>query len=81
MLANERIARFIYNRYQSDMGDSDRTRLPAYSEMKKTMVENCIKTLPPLMVEILKAKIQTEQAEAAEEQAGPLLKQPEGAAL
>ncbi len=80
-LANERIARFIYNRYQSDMGDSDRTRLPAYSEMKKTMVENCIKTLPPLMVEILKAKIQTEQAEAAEEQTGPLLKQPEGAAL
>ena len=73
-LANERIARYIYNRYQSDRGDSDRTRLPAYSEMKKTMVENCIRSLPPMMVEILKAKIQAEQTEAAEEAAGPLMK-------
>ncbi len=80
-VANERIARFIYNRYQSDMGNSDRTRLPAYSEMKKTMVENCIRTLPPMMVEILKAKILTEQAEAAEDAAGPLMKKQSGFVL
>ena len=64
-LANERIARFIYKSYMSDMGASDRTKLPPFNEMKKTVVDNCIRVFPPAVVEILKAKIAAEQAEAA----------------
>ena len=64
-LANERIARFIYRSYMSDMGASDRTKLPPFNEMKKTVVDSCIRVFPPAVVEILKAKIAAEQAEAA----------------
>ena len=49
----------------SDMGDSERTKLPPFDEMKKNVLENCIRVFPPAMVEILKAKIAAEQAESA----------------
>ena len=64
-VANERIARYIYNVYMSDMGNSDRTKLPPFKEMKKTVLENCIRVFPPAVVEILKTKIAAEQAESA----------------
>ena len=64
-LANERIARYIYKSYMSDMGDSERTKLPPFNEMKKNVLENCIRVFPPAVVEILKAKIAAEQAESA----------------
>ena len=64
-VANERIARYIYKSYMSDMGDSERTKLPPFDEMKKNVLENCIRVFPPAMVEILKAKIAAEQAESA----------------
>jgi len=67
-LANERMARFIYNRYQRTMGDQPRTTLPPYSEMKKAMIENLRKTMNPTLVEILKQKIQEDQGNTA----GPL---------
>ena len=68
-VANERMARYIYNKYQREMGDQPRTSLPPYAEMKKAMVENLSKTLNPALVEILKQKIKEDQAEPA---AGPL---------
>lgn len=68
-VANERMARYIYNKYQREMGDQPRTSLPPYAEMKKAMVENLSKTLNPTLVEILKQKIKEDQAEPA---AGPL---------
>ena len=68
-VANERLARYIYNKYQREMGDQPRTSLPPYAEMKKAMVENLSKTLNPALVEILKQKIKEDQAEPA---AGPL---------
>ena len=64
-VANERIARYIYKSYMSDMGDSERTKLPPFNEMKKNVLENCIRVFPPAMVEVLKAKIAAEQAESA----------------
>lgn len=64
-LANERIARYIYKSYMSDMGDSDRTKLPPFDHMKQSVLENCIRVFPPAVVEILKAKIAAEQAESA----------------
>ena len=64
-VANERIARYIYKSYMSDMGDSERTKLPPFNEMKKNVLENCIRVFPPAVVEILKAKIAAEQAESA----------------
>ncbi len=69
-LANERIARYIYKKYQADMGSEVRTKLPPYNEMKRVVVESCIKTFPPMVVEILKAKIKEEQLAEAEEKNG-----------
>ncbi len=63
-LANERMARFVYTKYQKEMGDQPRTTLPPYAEMKKSMVENLSKTMSPAMVEILKQKIREDQADA-----------------
>ena len=57
-VANERMARYIYNKYQKEMGGEARTTLPPYNEMKKTMVETLSKTLNPVMAEILKQRVQ-----------------------
>ncbi len=65
----ERMARYIYRQYQSDMGQEDRTKLPPYKDMKKAVVEALSRTLNPVMLEILKKKIQLEKDEA--EQAAP----------
>lgn len=79
-IANERIARYIYTKYAADLGKEDRTKLPSYAEMKRSVVENCLKIFPPAMVAILKAKIAEEQAEAAVEQktVPPVKNSPDG---
>ena len=64
-LANERIARYIYRSYMLDMGASERTKLPPYNDMKKQVVESCLKVFPPAYAAVLRAKIAAEQAEAA----------------
>jgi hypothetical protein len=61
-VANERMARYVYAKYQREMGDQARTTLPPYSEMKKAMVENLSKTLNPVMAEILKQRVKEDQA-------------------
>ncbi len=66
-IANERIARFIYNRYKADLGRDDRTKLPPYDEVKKAVVEQCLKSFEPEMAAILRAKIEQEQIESAAE--------------
>ena len=62
-LANERLARYIYAKYSADIGSMDRMKLPSYTQMKRVVVEQCLKTFPPHMTLILKAKIAAEQAE------------------
>lgn len=62
-LANERLARYIYAKYAADIGSMERMKLPSYNQMKRVVVEQCMKTFPPQMVLILKAKIAAEQAE------------------
>ena len=64
-LANERLARYIYSKYSADIGSMERMKLPSYREMKRVVVEQCMKTFPPQMVLILKAKIAAEQSEKA----------------
>lgn len=66
-LANERMARYIYRHYMSEWGNMERTKLPPYSEMKKTVTETCLKVFPPAMAELLKARIAVEQAAAEAE--------------
>lgn len=68
-VANERIARYIYNYYVTNIGNNARMKIPAFKELKRTMVENCMRTFPPALTALLKAKIDAEQAEAAA--AGP----------
>ena len=62
-LANERLARYIYAKYSADIGSMERMKLPSYAQMKRVVVEQCMKTFPPQMVLLLKAKIAAEQAE------------------
>ena len=62
-LANERLARYIYAKYSADIGSMERMKLPSYAQMKQVVVEQAMKSFPPQMVLILKAKISAEQAE------------------
>lgn len=62
-LANERLARYIYAKYSADVGSMERMKLPSYNQMKRVVVEQCMKTFPPHLTLILKAKIAAEQAE------------------
>ncbi|MBO5792119.1 MAG: hypothetical protein J6S54_06550 [Lentisphaeria bacterium] len=62
-LANERLARYIYAKYAADIGSMERMKLPSYNQIKQVVVEQCMKTFPPQMVLILKAKIAAEQSE------------------
>ena len=62
-LANERLARYIYAKYSADIGSMERMKLPSYARMKQVVVEQCLKTLPPDMALVLKARIAAEQAE------------------
>lgn len=70
-LANERMARFVYRRYQTTMGDTPRTQLPPYSQMKQSVVEGYRRTLPEPLVKLLNQKIMREQMEAAAENKPP----------
>ena len=72
-VANERIARYVYNFYVTNIGNNARMKIPPFKELKRTMVENCMRTFPPELTARLKAKIDAEQAEAAAE------KTPDGA--
>ena len=62
-LANERMARYIYAKYSADIGSMERMKLPSYNQIKRVVVDQCMKTFPPQMVLILKAKIAAEQSE------------------
>ena len=62
-LANERLARYIYAKYSADIGSMERMKLPSYAQMKRVVVEQCMKTFPPQMVLLLKAKIAAEREE------------------
>ena len=68
-VANERIARYIYNFYVTNIGNNARMKIPPFKELKRTMVENCMRTFPPELTALLKAKIEAEQADAAAEKA------------
>ena len=51
----------------NNIGNNARMKIPAFKELKRTMVENCMRTFPPAMTALLKAKIDAEQAESAAE--------------
>ena len=42
----------------------ERMKLPSYTQMKRVVVEQCMKTFPPHMTLVLKARIAAEQAES-----------------
>ncbi len=72
-LANERIARFIYNKYQQENADiQQRVGLAPYAEIKRTVVENCLNgAFTPTMVMILRAKLAEEMPELKQETGKP----------
>jgi hypothetical protein len=67
-LASEKMARYIYNTYQLQNSDiKERVGLAAYKEIKKAVVTNCIKSLPPVLGEVLKARLQEDVLKKKEE--------------
>lgn len=73
--ANERIARFIYSNYEKENADvKQRVGLMSYAEIKRTVVENCLRTFSPTMVMILREKLAQEMPEL--KNAKPLAPQP-----
>ncbi len=67
-LANERIARYIYANYQrANVDIKQRVGLAPYGKIKEGVVNNCLKTFPPMMVEILRAKLKDEEQRKAAE--------------
>ena len=66
-LANERLARYIYNKYTKENADVKRNALPPYASMKSGVIADCERRLPPMMVTILKAAIAAEKAEVLDE--------------
>jgi hypothetical protein len=67
-LASEKMARYIYNSYQLQNSDiKERVGLAAYKEIKNAVVANCIKSLPPVLGEVLKARLQEDILKKKEE--------------
>ncbi len=68
-LASERMARYIYNTYQLSHQDTQvRVGLASYREIKNTATATCIKSLPPVLAEILKSRLQEDTARKNEEE-------------
>ena len=68
-LASERMARYIYNAYQISHQDIlTRTGLASYRDIKNTATATCIKTLPPVVAEILKSRLQEDAARKKDEE-------------
>jgi hypothetical protein len=69
-LAQERIAKYIYKKYMISNADTkDRTGLAPYSEIKKAVVEGCIKSFPPVVSTIFQAKLKELDARKKAQQA------------
>lgn len=67
-LAQERLAQAVYRNYMREFGDSERTRLAPYQNTKRNVVDNCLRTLPPLLAQMLRARITSEQVETEQQQ-------------
>jgi tetratricopeptide (TPR) repeat protein len=66
-LAQERLAQAVYRNYMKEFGDSERTRLAPYKEMKRNVVDSCLRTFPPMLSQMLRAKIAAEQKDAEDQ--------------
>jgi hypothetical protein len=68
-VAHERLARFVYNYYENDMGGTARTKLPPYKEMKAQVVTRLLEIWDKSnkrYAALLRARISEEEAAAAE---------------
>ena len=68
-VAHERLARFVYNYYENDMGGTARTKLPPYKEMKSQVVTRLLEIWDKSnkrYAALLRAKISEETAVSAE---------------
>jgi hypothetical protein len=64
-LAHEKIARYIYITYQRANADvRQRVGLAPYSKLKEAVVQACLKNFPPVMAEILRAKVEEDKTKA-----------------
>lgn len=72
-VANERLARFVYKSYMSSTGKGQEVRmgLPPYKDIKKGVVDSCIKFFPPALSKSLQLKIAEEKAAEAAVPAEP----------
>ena len=59
--SHERMARFLYATYMKNVeGIEGRVGLPPYGQMKKSIVEFCLKTFPPAVAAVLRDRLSQE---------------------
>ncbi|MDD5698563.1 MAG: hypothetical protein PHH77_08085 [Victivallaceae bacterium] len=62
--AHERIARYLYDNYQkANAGVKERIGLAPYATIKGGMIKVALESFPPMMAQILRAKIEEDQRE------------------
>ncbi len=61
-VAHERIAKYLYRNYQkANAGVKERVGLAPYKILKAGMIQAALKSFPPVMAQILRAKIKTDK--------------------
>ena len=73
-IANERLARYIHRSYVERNKDIKRNVLPPYDQIKKGILDNSRKYLPPAMANILEAEMAAEKAEQQQTPTGEFWK-------
>ncbi len=67
-IAQERMARYLYNVYQTANQDVEkRVGLPTYEQMKKSITDACLQNFNPAMAAILRERLAQEAAARGEE--------------
>ncbi|MDD2403178.1 MAG: hypothetical protein PHV75_00405 [Victivallaceae bacterium] len=71
-LAQERMARYIYNNYSQYNADiKQRVGLASYAQIKKSVTDACLQNYPPAMAAILRERLAQEAAARGEKSAEP----------
>lgn len=68
-LAQEKLARLVYNRYQKDQtGALRRVGLAPLNQIKSNITQACLKSFPPVLAESLRKQIEQEQLSKEKEE-------------
>ena len=69
-IASEKIAKAVYAKHQTEFKDVPRLILPAYTEIKKNVLEKLMQENPPEVTEILKNRLNLQSKDKTPELPG-----------